>query len=130
MGMASSAKYPQMLRFAAIIQAVEAVGVLAAAIIALIDSLDGHSYSKSNGLAIAVLLFIGAILMTWFAWGVSQLRPWSRTPIVMTQITVAIVAVVLVQGGRYDWGIPGIVLVVAELTCLLTPASFRALVRD
>jgi peptidoglycan/LPS O-acetylase OafA/YrhL len=130
MGMASSAKYPQMLRFAAIIQAVEAVGVLAAAILALINSLDGHSYSKSNGLAIAVLLFIAAILMTWFAWGVSQLRAWSRTPIVITQITMAIVAVVLVQGGRYDWGVPGIALVVAELACVLAPASVRALVRD
>jgi hypothetical protein len=119
-----------MLRFAAVVQAVETVGVLAAAILALADTLGGHSASKSNGIGLAVLVFIAAILMGLIAMGIAQVRPWSRTPAVMTQIVIAIVAVVLIQGGRYDWGVPGIVLVVVGLVGLLNPASFRALVRD
>jgi hypothetical protein len=130
MGMASTANSPQMLRFAAAVQAIEAVGVLAAAIVALADTLGGHSATKSDGIGIAVLLAISASLMGCVAVGIAHVRPWSRTPAVLTQIIIAIVAVVLIQGGRYDWGIPGIVLVVVGLAGLLTPASLRALVRD
>jgi hypothetical protein len=130
MGMASGANSPQMLRFAAAIQALEAVGVLAAACLAVADTLGGHSASKSNGIGLAALVFIAAILMGLIAMGVAQVRPWSRTPAVMTQIVIAIVAVVLIQGGRYGWGVPGIALAVAALAGLLSPASLRALVRD
>lgn len=128
--MASGANSPQMLRFAAAIQALEAVGVLAAAGLALADSLGGHSSTKSDGIGLAALVFIAAILMGLIAMGVAQVQPWSRTPAVMTQVVIAIVAVVLIQGGRYDWGVPGIVLVVIGLVGLLNPASLRALVRD
>jgi hypothetical protein len=130
MGMASTANSPQMLRFAAAVQAIEAAGVLAAAILALTDTLGGHSSTKSDGIGLAALVFIAAILMGLIAWGIAQVRPWSRTPAVMTQLIIAIVAVVLIQGGRYGWGVPGIVLVVVGLVGLLNPASFRALVRD
>jgi uncharacterized oligopeptide transporter (OPT) family protein len=130
MGMASGAKSPQMLRFAAAVQAVETAGVLVAAILALADTLKGHSFTKSNGLGIAALTFVTAILMALIAKGIAQTQPWSRTPAVLTQVIVGIVAIVLMQGGRYDWGVPGIVLAVAGLAGLLNPASFRALIRD
>jgi uncharacterized oligopeptide transporter (OPT) family protein len=130
MGMGSSIKPPQMLRLAAAIQTVEAVGVFVAAILALVDTLSGQSYSKASGVGLAVLTVITAALVGSIARGVAQVRPWSRTPAVMTQITIGIVAIVLLQGGRYDWGIPGLVLAVVALAALLTPASLRALVRD
>ena len=129
MGMGSSVKPPQMLRIAAAIQAVEAAGVCAAAILALVDTLTGHSYSKSSGVALAVLTLIAAVLVGWIARGLARAKPWSRTPAVMTQIAVGFAAIVLIQGGRYDWGIPGVLLAAAGLGGLLTPASFRALIR-
>jgi uncharacterized oligopeptide transporter (OPT) family protein len=130
MGMGSSAKNPQMLRFAAAVQTVEAVGVFVAAILALVDTFTGHSSTTASGMGLALLTFITAALVAVIGWGIAQVRPWSRTPAVMTQITIAIVAIVLIQGGRYDWGVPGLVLAAAGLAGLLNPASMRALVRD
>lgn len=130
MGMGSSAKPPQMLRLAAAVQTVEAVGVFAAAILALVDTLSGQSYSRGAGIGLAVLMIITAALVGAIANGVALLRPWSRTPAIMTQITIAIVAIVLLQGGRYDWGVPGVVLAVVALVALLNPASLRTLARD
>lgn len=130
MGMGSSAKTPQMLRFAAAVQTVEAVGVFVAGILALVDTFTGHSSTTADGIGLAALTFVTAALVAVIGLGVAQIRPWSRTPAVMTQIMIAIVAIVLVQGGRYDWGVPGLVLAAAGLAGLLTPASMRALVRD
>jgi len=129
MGMGSSARPPQLLRVAAGVQAAEAAGLCVAAVLAVLDTVDGRSYSKSNGLALAVLAFITVAVLIWIAVGIARVQPWSRTPAVLTQVTTAVVAVFLLQSGRYEWAIPGLVLAVAGLAGLLTPASFRALIR-
>jgi hypothetical protein len=128
--MGSSAKTPQLLRLAAAVQTVEAAGIFAAAILALVNTLSGQSYARSSGVGLAVLMIITAALVGAIAKGVALLRPWSRTPAIMTQITIAIVAIVLLQGDRYDWGVPGVVLAVVALVAMLNPASLRTLARD
>jgi hypothetical protein len=129
MGMGSNVSHPRTLRIAAAVQAVEAAGVCVAAILALVDSFNGRSYSTSSGVGLALLTFVTAALVGAIARGIATTRPWSRTPAVMTQISIVVVAIVLIQGGRYDWGIPGLVLAVAGLAALLTPVSLRALAR-
>jgi len=42
--------------------------------------------------------------------GLSRGRRWSRTPAALTQLFVGIVGIYLVQGHRYAWGIPSLVL--------------------
>lgn len=129
MGMGSSAKPLQMLRVAALVQAAEAAGLCAAAVLALIDAISGRSYSASNGVALAVLAFITVAILAAIAAGLLRVRPWSRTPAVLTQVTTAVIAVFLLRDGRYEWAVPGLVLAIAGLAGLFTPASFRALVR-
>jgi hypothetical protein len=112
---------------AAIIEAIEAVGVLVAAILAGIATAAGHSYQTSSGVAITLIGVGMAIVLAFVAHGLRRARRWSRTPAVLTQLFAGIVAVYLVQAGRLDWGVPGIVLAAAGAVALLSPASVRLL---
>jgi hypothetical protein len=47
----------------------------------------------------------------------------------MTQICVALLALILLQGKEYAWGVPALVLAIVGLAGLFHPASLRALRR-
>lgn len=111
---------------AAVIQAMEAVAVLAAAVLAGIDAGSGRSYHASSGVALTVIGVVTALLLGLVASGVARSRRWSRTPALLTQLFAGIVSIYLVQGHRYDWGVPGLVLAVAGMVTLLVPPSMRA----
>ncbi len=112
---------------AAVIQAVEAAGVLVATILVGIDTAAGHSYQTSSGVALTIIGLLTAAALAAVAAGLRRARRWSRTPAALTQLFTGIIAVYLVQGHRYEWGVPGVVLAVAGLAALFTPASLRAL---
>jgi hypothetical protein len=61
--------------------------------------------------------------------GLARVRPWSRTPAVMTQVLTGVIAVYLLQAHRFDWGVPALLLALAGLAGLLAPPSLRALSR-
>ncbi len=109
--------------------AVEAAGLCVAGVLTAVDTAAGRSYQASSGVALTVLLFIAVAGVAWIASGVYQVRSWSRTPAVMTQLCAGIVAVYLLRAHRFDWGIPAALLAVAVLAALLSPASLRALNR-
>ena len=67
--------------------------------------------------------------LAWIASGIARVRPWSRTPAVMTQLLTGVIAICLLQAHRFDWGIPALLLAIAGLAGLLAPASLRALTR-
>ena len=50
-------------------------------------------------------------------------RPWSRTPAVMTQVLTGVIAVWLLQAHRFDWGVPALLLAIAGLAGLLAPPA-------
>jgi hypothetical protein len=60
---------------------------------------------------------------------VARIRPWSRTPALLTQLFCGIVSIYLLQASRYEWGVPGLVLALAGFATLLVPASTHALAR-
>src|SRR5216684_2169420 len=113
---------PPSLRGAAAVQAADAVIVLAGR-----DTIAGKSYQVGSGIALTVIGLATAAALGWVAVGLSRARRWSRTPAVLTQLFVGIVGIYLVQGHRYAWGVPSLVLAGAGLVLLLVPASFRAL---
>ena len=47
----------------------------------------------------------------------------------MTQVFVVIVAIALLDGHRFEWGVPALVLAGVCAVAVLTPASVRALNR-
>jgi hypothetical protein len=115
------------IRTAAVVQVIEAVGVLAASLIAGVDALTGKSYHLASGVAITLIGVATAALLAYVARGVQSGRRWSRTPAMLTQLFTGIVAIYLIQAPRLDWGIPAIVLAITGFVALLAPASLRAL---
>ncbi|HTP14855.1 MAG TPA: hypothetical protein VMK13_03335 [Streptosporangiaceae bacterium] len=116
-----------MLGAAAAVQAAEAAGVLVATVLAGIDAGSGRSYQVSSGVALTIIGAGTAAALGLVAAGVARARRWSRTPALLTQLFTGIVGIYLVQGHRYSWGIPGLVLAAAGFFLLLAPPSTRAL---
>jgi hypothetical protein len=120
---------PGMLRLAAGVQAAEAAGLCVAGVLAAVDAAGGHSSQSSSGIALTLLAFVVAAGLAWIAVGIARVKLWSRTPAVLTQVLTGVVGVYLLQAHRFDWGVPALLLALAGLAGLLTPASFRALTR-
>jgi hypothetical protein len=120
---------PPMLRVAAAVQAVEAVGLCVAIVLNVIDSASGNDSTASNAIGFIVVEAIVAIGVAWIASGLARVQPWSRTPAVMTQVITAVIGVWLLQAGRFEWGVPALLLAIAGLAGLFTPSSLRALTR-
>src|SRR5215831_9817450 len=97
---------PPTLRGAAIVQAAESVLVLAATVLAAIDTASGQSYHVNSGIALTVIGVLAAAALAWTALGLIRARRWSRTPALLTQLFVGIVGIYLLQSHRLDWGIP------------------------
>ena len=117
---------PASVTVAAVVQAAEAAGVLAASILAGIDTGAGKSYHADSGIALTLIGVATAVALAGVAAGLARTRRWSRTPAMLTQLFVGIVGIYLVQGDRYDWGVPGIALAVVGFAALLLGPSLRA----
>ena len=121
---------PASLIAAAIVQAIEAAGVLLAAILAGVDAGSGKSYHANSGIALTLIGIATAVALAYVASGLARARRWSRTPALLTQLFVGIVGSYLIQGDRLDWGVPAVLLAVAGFAALLVPPSLRALTGD
>jgi hypothetical protein len=110
-----------------VIQAVEALGVLFASVLAGVDAARGQSYHANSGVALTVIGLGSAIALGCVALGIIRLKAWSRTPAVITQLFCVFISIYLLQAARYAWGVPGILLGLAGLVTLFVPQSFRAL---
>ena len=121
---------PPSLLGAAGVQAAEAVVVLAASVLAGVDAAGGQSYQQGSGIALTLIGLATAAALAGVAAGLARSRRWSRTPALLTQLFFGIVGIYLVQGDRYDWGVPCLVLAVAGFAALLAPPSLRALAGD
>jgi hypothetical protein len=118
---------PRTVQTLAVIEAVEAVGVLLATILAAIDTGSGKSYHLASGIAITLIGLGTAIALGLVARGLQAGRRWTRTPTMLTQLFTGIVGIYLVQSGKYDWGIPALLLATGGFAMLLAPASVRLL---
>ena len=103
--------------------------MLGASVLAAVDAGSGRSYHVNSGIALTVIGLATAAALGWVAAGLARARAWSRTPALLTQLFTGIVSIYLVQGHRYAWAIPGLVLAVAGFVTVLAPPSIRALSR-
>jgi hypothetical protein len=120
---------PGTLLLAAGVQAAEAAGLAVAGVLTAVDTAAGRSSQSSSGIGLTLLAFIVAAGLVLIAAGLVRVRPWSRTPAVMTQVLTGVIAVYLLQAHRFDWGVPALLLALAGLAGLLAPPSLRALNR-
>ena len=126
---APAASPPDALRLAAAAQVIEAAGLCVAAAFGAISTADGKSSQAGSGVALTVFTVAIAVGIALIAAALAKARPWSRTPTVMIQLLVVIGGIVLLDGHRPEWGVPALLLAVACLAGVLTPASLRALNR-
>lgn len=129
MGFAEGTPGPRMLLVAAGALAVEAAGLCAVIIFNIIDSASGQSWTTSNAAGFIAVEVIVAIGLAAIAAGIARARPWSRTPAVLAQVFTIIVAISLLDGHRYGWGVPALLLAAVALAGLFAPPSLRALNR-
>jgi hypothetical protein len=118
---------PRTVLALAVIEAIEAVGVLVAAILAGLDTGTGKSYHLASGIAITLIGLGTAVALGFVARGLWAGSRWTRTPALLTQLFTGIVGIYLVQSARYDWGIPALALTLGGFAMLLAPASVRVL---
>jgi hypothetical protein len=119
---------PVTLLGAAAVQGAESLGVLAGTVIAGIDTITGRSYQVGSGVALTIIGLATAVALAAIAAGLAHARRWSRTPALLTQLFCAVVAFYMIEGGRYEWGVPLALFAVAGFATLLSPATMRALV--
>jgi hypothetical protein len=127
MGVRSATGPLNLLWLAAAAQGLEAAGLLVVVALNLSDLASGQTYQKSNAVAVIVIEAAVAIGAAWIAWGIVRVRPWSRTPAVMTQVFAVIIGIVLIQAHRFGWGFPALIFAVAGLAGLFAPTSLRKL---
>ncbi len=118
---------PRTVLALAVIQAIEAAGILLAAILAGFDTGAGKSYQLASGIAITAIGIGTAVALGLVARGIRNGRRWARTPALLTQLFTGIIGIYLLQAPRYDWGVPAALLAVAGLAMLFAPASLAAL---
>jgi hypothetical protein len=124
---APSEPRPPTITAAVVIEALEAVLVAVAAVLAGVATGSGQAYQLSSGIAITVIGLATAVLLALVARGLLRPRRWTRTPALLTQLFTGIVAIYLLQGGRYDWGVITLILSLGGFATLLAPPSTRAL---
>lgn len=118
---------PPTITGAAIVEGLQAIAVLLAAILAGVATSEGKSYQNSSGIAITLIGIATAIGLGYVAFGLVRTRRWSRAPALLTQVFTGIVGIYLVQGARFSWGVPALALSVAGFVLLLVPPSVKAL---
>jgi ABC-type uncharacterized transport system permease subunit len=126
----ATAPAPRSLRLAAAVQAAEAAGMCVAAAFSAVSTADGRSYQRASGVALTLIAIGTAAVFAAFAAGLAKARPWTRTPVVMTQLAIGAAGIYLLEGHRLDWGVPTLLLAACCLAALFSPASLRALNRQ
>jgi hypothetical protein len=120
---------PLGLRVAAVVLAIEAVGMCVAAAFSATSTANGQSYQRASGVALTLIAIGTAAMFAVFAAGLAKARKWTRTPVVMTQLFVGGAGIYLLHGQRPEWGVPALALAACCLAALFTPASLRVLNR-
>jgi hypothetical protein len=118
------------LRIAAVVQLVEAVGMLVATGFSASATIGGKSYQTGSGIALTLIAFGTALAFAAIARGIARANLWSRTPALLTQLFAVGAGIYLMDGHRLEWGIPTLILAGAGFVTLLAPESFKALNRS
>ncbi|MBJ7453204.1 MAG: hypothetical protein JHC71_14145, partial [Blastococcus sp.] len=114
---------PRAVRQAAVVVAVEAAVFVGLAVLLLWLTLTGDPDSVPRALAEVVLVGGVAAVLGAAAAGLRRLAGWARGPVIALQILFAASALVALQAGRPEIGIPALVLAAATVYLLMTPEA-------
>lgn len=113
---------PTQLRAAAAIVGLEALALLAAAVLLVVKTATQASRGVAGALLLAAIAVLAALVLGFSARGLLHLRQSARTPIVVMQILALPVAYSLgFQAGRMEYGGPILAAALVTLYLLFTP---------
>lgn len=124
------AEVPSQVRAAAAIIGLEALGLVAAAVVLLVKIITGHPDSLVAALLETAMALGGAALLAASARGLLHLRPSSRAPVMVLQLLALPVGYSLAfQAGLVAYGGPILLAALGTLYLLFTPPAREALDR-
>jgi hypothetical protein len=127
----SLAGVPGPVRVAAAIVALEALALVAAAVVLIVKTVSGEPKDVWRALLGAALALGGALVLLAAARALLLLRPAARSPIVVLQLLALPVSYSLwFQAGVAAYGAPIMLAALAVLFLLFTPPAREALDRD
>ena len=118
------------LVWCATLVALEAVGLVAAAVFYLVELVVADTGDPVRALVTAALALAAGAGLALVARGLLHRRRWARAPALVTNLILLPVGYGLVQGGRWYIGLPLLLLGVAVLVLLFAPATAAALDED
>lgn len=118
---------PVPLRIAALLAALEGALVVGYAAAELF-SISGSR--AVMGLTTTVFFFVYGVALVYFAWELTRLKSWARSPVVLAQLIQVLVGWSFRGGATTALTVGLTVSGVAVLVCLFHPASLRALSHD
>ncbi|MFD5010213.1 hypothetical protein [Streptomyces chartreusis] len=120
---------PRRLTYAAVLTALEGVGLAVGGVWVLVLGLTGDPDGRQQAVTLGVTLVALALLPLLAARGLFALRSWSRGPSIITQILALPVAYSLLQADSIaiPAGIAIAAMAIATLVFLVNPATTEAL---
>jgi hypothetical protein len=130
-GPPSRVSAPTGLRIACTLIGLQALGLVVAAAVLLIQTLTGHPTDRASALLGAAFAVAAAAAFGFGARGLLQLRPAARTPIVVLEVlTVPVAYSLAFDSGRYAYGAPILLVALVVLYLLFTPPVRAVLDRE
>jgi hypothetical protein len=126
-----SVRVPAQVRSAVAIVALQALALLAAAIVLIVKTIFGDPDSVGRAMSDAGFAILGALLLALGARGLLRLSSAARTPVIVLELLALPVSFDLAfQAHRVDYGGPILVSAVVVLYLVFTPPAREALDRD
>jgi hypothetical protein len=121
---------PRSLRLAGLVAAIEGAGVLAAGVVLAVKTIVQTPNNLGRALLGTAFALLGGLVLLLLARAVARADGWARSPLVVLQILALPIGYTMTfDSGQPAYGIPVLLLAVAELYLLFTPESREALER-
>jgi hypothetical protein len=118
---------PATLRWAIVLLAVQAVGLVGLVALLIYADVRSTSTSASGAVGLTVFAVLIAALFGLFVWALSGRRAWARGPAIVLELLLLPVGYSLVTSGLAVIGIPVLLLAGGTAALLLAPATRAAL---
>jgi hypothetical protein len=127
---AVSRQEPVTLLAAAALVALEALGLLAAAVFFVVELGVADADDPVRATTAAALTLLCAVGLGLVARGIFRRRRWARAPALVTNLLVLPVGYDLTRGGRWYVGVPLLLVAAAVLVLLFVRPTDEALQED